>query len=222
MYGAALDAYRSAGQAAPALALLQDMKDRKYAPTVVHLNLVLLTLKAANETDQLVQFALYLATKDAAILNANSFEIVVETVIAQERWKDALFLLREMEKHDVRPSIQSCTNLIYLLEKNREYRAALAIYRYMLKYGYDFYENELLNQLFKKMLMIASLGSDLSHATKTMFVAADGGAAATGSDGGSSSSGDFDVVPVAVATADGEEQTAVATRGRGDDNQQKN
>ena len=47
------------------------------------------------------------------------------------------------------------------MEKFRQYKAALALYRLMLRYGYDFYENRVLNGIFKRLVEIATIGYDL-------------------------------------------------------------
>lgn len=107
-----------------------------------------------------------LAFQDDVKINANTFELVVETLIAEDKWAETLLLLREMERHHFRPTIDSCVKLIYLLERSRQYRAALAMYRYMLRHDYDFYENDILNEVFKKVMSIASMGSDLRNAVK--------------------------------------------------------
>jgi hypothetical protein len=53
-------------------------------------------------------------------------------------------------------------SLLDKLEKARQYKAAFAIYRYMVKSGYDFYENTLLNDVFKRLVNVAAKGIDVA------------------------------------------------------------
>lgn len=46
------------------------------------------------------------------------------------------------------------------LEKARQYKAVLALYKVMVRYGYDFYENSVLNGVFKRLVSIAAKGVD--------------------------------------------------------------
>ena len=47
--------------------------------------------------------------------------------------------------------IQTYVTLVELLERARQYRAVLALYRVMVRDGYDFYENTVLNGVFKRL-----------------------------------------------------------------------
>ena len=49
--------------------------------------------------------------------------------------------------------------MVEQLEKARQYKAVLALYRIMSRDGYDFYENNVLNGVFKRLIDI-SVGID--------------------------------------------------------------
>lgn len=63
-----------------------------------------------------------------------------------------------MDKLNIRATLSVCVNLAELLERAREYRAVLALYRVMTRYGYDFYENDILNGMFKRLVNVAAEG----------------------------------------------------------------
>ena len=65
-----------------------------------------------------------------------------------------------MDKCNYKPSLQICVSLIGQLEKAREYKAVFALYRYMIKQGYDFYENTFLNDVFKRLVSVTAKGID--------------------------------------------------------------
>jgi hypothetical protein len=47
-----------------------------------------------------------------------------------------------------------------MLEKERQYRAVLAVYRMMIQYQYDFYDNSVLNGVFTRLVNVAARGVD--------------------------------------------------------------
>ena len=91
-------------------------------------------------------------------VSSNTFEIVIESLIEQGQWKNALILVKTMDKLCFKPSLQVCITLLDQLEKARQYKAAFAMYRYMVQSGYDFYENSLLNDVFKRLVSVAAKG----------------------------------------------------------------
>ena len=48
-----------------------------------------------------------------------------------------------------------------MLERNRQYRAVLALYKLMDRYGYEFYENPVLNAIFKRLISAGTVGLDV-------------------------------------------------------------
>lgn len=149
-----------------AIRILQYMKERQFPPTVSHLNLVMLTLKAAGDIDRLFAFAMQIVKKDKMKMNANTFEIVLETLVAESRWQDALALLQEMIRQQFHPSSISCTNLIHLLAQHEQHRAALVLYQYMLEERYDLSDHPQLQELFPKLLHIVAANTKKQNTTR--------------------------------------------------------
>ena len=50
--------------------------------------------------------------------------------------------------------LKTCVRVVEVLEKARQYKAVFAMYRLMDKYGYDFYENEVLNGNIYALLFV--------------------------------------------------------------------
>jgi pentatricopeptide repeat protein len=65
-----------------------------------------------------------------------------------------------MEKLSFTPSIRVYTTLIEQLEKARQYKVVFALYRMMARDGYSFYENNILNGVFKRLVNLAAVGID--------------------------------------------------------------
>ena len=91
-------------------------------------------------------------------VNGNTFEIVMEAMLERGNWKEPLVLLRTMEKFGFKASMAICVSLAELLERARQYKAVLALYKVMVRYGYDFYENDILNGVFKRLVSVAAKG----------------------------------------------------------------
>lgn len=161
-FGAALDAHRRAKDSLSALTCLQEMMRLDLEPAPIHYNLVMRTLKAEGFTDKMYKMAMVMSAKGGAKVNSNTFELVIEALLEDGKWAETLHIIAEMEKQGFKPSTVSCVSLISLLEKDRQYRAALAMYRYMLKQGYHFYENDLLNEIFKRLVSVASLSGGVA------------------------------------------------------------
>jgi hypothetical protein len=98
-----------------------------------------------------------LTSQPDARLNGNTFELVLETLLEHTRWKEALLLVQTMDRAGHQPSLGVCVLLVEQLERAREYRAALALYTYMERKGYDFYENAVLNGVFKRLVKMAAV-----------------------------------------------------------------
>lgn len=97
-----------------------------------------------------------LAAQPQARLNSNSFELVLEALLDNSKWKEALLVLRTMDQQGHRPSTAVCVRLVEILEKERQYKAALALYNYMERKSYDFYANGVLNEIFKRLVKVAA------------------------------------------------------------------
>lgn len=149
--------------------------------------------------------------KEGARINVNTFELVIESLLLEDKWKESLLLLKTMEKvrasgwvggcplclrtshtfthvfdsfyffssrnicrsanfpicpspnpqMQFQPSLETYVALVERLEKAREYKAVLALYRAMVGQGYDFYENSVLNGVFKRLVNVVGKGVDL-------------------------------------------------------------
>lgn len=157
VFSAALEVYRRIGDSQRAIRLLQVMKELRMNPTTMHLNQVLLVLRDAGKLDGMISFIFDTIQKDTTQINGNSFEIVLEGLLRETRWKDALAIALEMEKLGFQPSMQTCVSLVSTLEQHRQYRAALAVFSLMLKYDYGFSHDAQLNEMFKRIISLASL-----------------------------------------------------------------
>ena len=158
IYGAAIDAHRRANNSLLAVECLQDMYRHQLEPNAAHFNLVLRTLKAEGFVDKMFKMVMALTAKDDSKVNGNTFEIVMEAMLEKGKWKEPLILLRTMDKFGLKASMAVCVGLAELLERARQYKAVLALYKVMVRYGYDFYENDILNGVFKRLVSVAAKG----------------------------------------------------------------
>jgi hypothetical protein len=101
-----------------------------------------------------------LSTKEDAKININTFEIAIESLLDNAKWKEALILIKTMDKFNIKPSVHICVALVQELEKARQYKAVLALYQYMIQRGYDFYENTFLDGVFKRLVDVAAVSVD--------------------------------------------------------------
>lgn len=111
-----------------------------------------------------------LSVKAGVKLNSNTFELVIEALLQHSKWKESLLLIRTMDSLGYKPSIGVCVVLVEVLERAREYKAALALYNYMGRKGYDFYDNPIINGAFKRLVKVAAGGVNASLPTPTMHV----------------------------------------------------
>lgn len=74
--------------------------------------------------------------KEGAKINANTFELAIEAIIEKEQWREALLLIQGMERLDLKPSMQTYVSLVELLERARQYKAVLAVYRYVCTHSF--------------------------------------------------------------------------------------
>jgi pentatricopeptide repeat protein len=168
-YGAAIDAHRRAGNSLLALECLSEMQRKSMEPSAAHYNLVLRTLKTNGYAEKMYRMLISLCNKENVRLNANTYELTIEALLEQSMWKEALVILKLMNQSVFVPSLevssfifisaptstcaailhvsffQTCTRFVTVLEKARQYKAVLAVYRLMDTYGYDLYENDVLN-----------------------------------------------------------------------------
>jgi len=128
-YGAAIDAHRRAGNSVKALECLQDMYRHRLEPSAAHYNLVIRTLRAEGYVDKMFKMVMAISHKEGAKINANTFELVIEAVLEVGQWREALLLIQSMERLSFRPSMDIYVGLVEQLERARQYKAVLALYK---------------------------------------------------------------------------------------------
>ena len=158
-FGAAMDAHRRAGDSLKAVKLLNEMQRQNIEPSAAHYNLVIRTLKSQGYLDKMFKMVMTISLKEGAKINGNTFELVIEALLEASKWKEALLVISAMDKSSYKPSIQVCVLLLEQLEKARQYKAVFSMYRYMVRQGYDFYENNLLNGIFKRIVSATAKGN---------------------------------------------------------------
>lgn len=138
------------------------MQRRNLEPTAAHYNLVLRTLKASGYVDKMFKMICGLSMKESPRINGNSYELTVEALLDQNMWKESLAVVKIMSiRSTYQPSLDICVRLVETLERARQYKAVLAMYRLMVHIGYDFYESEILNGIFKKIVSLAAVKANL-------------------------------------------------------------
>ncbi len=163
-YGAVIDAHRRNGNSLLAIESLKEMQDKNIEPSAAHYNLVLRTLKAAGFAEKMYRMLLGLSAREGSKINVNSYELTIEALLGENMWKEALLIIKLMNQSVFQPSLETCTRVVEALERARQYKAVLAMYRLMDDYGYDFYENDVLNGIFKKIVNVAAKGINADKA----------------------------------------------------------
>jgi pentatricopeptide repeat protein len=158
MYGAAIDAHRRSGNSLLAIECLNEMQTKNIEPSAAHYNLVLRTLKAAGYAEKMYRMLIGLSAKEGSRINVNSYELTIEALLDIGMWKESLLIVKLMNQSVFQPSLETCTRVVEALERARQYKAVLAMYRLMDNYGYDFYENDVLNGIFKNIVNVAAKG----------------------------------------------------------------
>ena len=172
-YGAAIDAHRRANNSLKAVECLHDMYKAGLEPTASHYNLVLRTMRAEGYIDKMYRMVMSISKKEGARINGNTFELVIEALLEQDKWQEALTILSTMEDLQFKPSLAVYVNLVERLEKAKEFKAVMALYRAMVRDGYDFYENTVLNGIFKKIVSIRLTMKEEKDSIKEMVTEAD-------------------------------------------------
>ena len=163
-YGAVIDAHRRSGNSLSAIECLQEMQAKNIEPSAAHYNLVLRTLKAAGYAEKMYRMLIGLNAREGSKINVNSYELTIEALLEGNMWKEALLIIKLMNQSVFQPSLETCTRVVEALERARQYKAVLAMYRLMDGYGYDFYENDVLNGIFKKIVNVAAKGINADKA----------------------------------------------------------
>merc|ERR1711871_938287 len=99
-----------------------------------------------------------LSAREGSKINVNSYELTIEALLGVDMWKEALLIVKLMNQSVFQPSLETCIRVVESLEKARQYKAVLAMYKLMDNYGYDFYENDVLNGIFSTIVSVAAKG----------------------------------------------------------------
>jgi pentatricopeptide repeat protein len=206
--GVVISACRKAGLVGDCLRLLAFMLNHRLAPNLGVYNTVLGALCSQPEfLDKAVEVLAYLQegskraeragagaagkrghrhAGEAALPvpkpNAQSYAQVVNALADALRWEEALRLLKGMRKAGHRPEVLTCAKVVAACERRQRWKEALQLLDEMRKDDYDFYELELLDAVFKKLVGVAAAGVRSLTAPASAGVAATG-AVAAGADG---------------------------------------
>ena len=171
--GVAISACRKAGLVGDCLRLLAFMLNHRLGPNLGVYNTVLGALCSQPEyLDKAVEVLTFLAASQrfagkrkenssparAPRPNAQSYSQVVDALADALRWEEALQLLQQMRDSGHRPEVLTCAKVVAACEKKQRWKEALQLLDDMRKAEYSFYELELLDQVFKKLVGVAAAG----------------------------------------------------------------
>ena len=101
------------------------MSQYKVEPTAAHYNLVIRSLKSQGYVDRMFKMVFGICQKEGAKINCNTFEIAIESLIEEDKWREAMILIKAMDKLSFKPSLEVSilcmhyTNIyIYIPSKN--------------------------------------------------------------------------------------------------------
>jgi pentatricopeptide repeat protein len=171
IYGAALSCCRKAGQAEQASLLLQKMIREGLQPNIATFNTVLLAQAegkniSAKDLDRAVRVVRLLTDRNQPVLatpNRQTFSILIRLFATHKRPRDAEAALRLMRQQGIVADVDLYTATISSYERIGQPLNALRLMESMRADGYDFYEVEVLNTLFKRLVKLANaVGQTLS------------------------------------------------------------
>jgi pentatricopeptide repeat protein len=172
VYGTAISCCRKAGDKERAYTLLNKMLQDGYNPNVATINTVLIAqtenfksggVKSSNtDLDRAIQifknFFLSSATAEAlTIPSRQSYSIMIRAFSSNQRPKDAEALLRRMRTVDgMIPDVDLYTITVSAYERIGQPLYALRLMESMREDGYDFYDVEVFNTLFKRLVKLVN------------------------------------------------------------------
>ncbi|RYY68518.1 hypothetical protein EON63_24720, partial [archaeon] len=180
VYATILDVYRRHHHASNCVHVLYEMMDRGIRPACSHVNIVFKALKdevcvclynifltmltlpfhplsistfTQGKAEQLYKLYTTLSPQPDITLNGNTYELVVEALLTlPNRHKDILSVIKHMDTEGYNLSLANCVWFIQVLERTHQYNLALAMYKYLVVKKYDFYDNPMLNEVFKALI----------------------------------------------------------------------
>jgi pentatricopeptide repeat domain-containing protein 1 len=189
IYGTAISCCRKADEKERAYALLNKMIQDGYHPNVATINTVLIAqtenfksnsssgMKSSNtDLDRAIQifknFFLPTTTTAAATPapiqpSRQTYSIMIRAFSSNQRPKDAEALLRRMRTVDgLIPDVDLYTITVSAYERIGQPLNALRLMESMREDGYDFYDVEVLNTLFKRLVkLVSAVGQTFGKAT---------------------------------------------------------
>ena len=186
IYGTAISCCRKAGDKERAFTLLNKMCQDGYHPNVATINTVLIAqtenfksggVKSSNaDLERAIQtFKHYFLSPAAAAAAAvtptlpsrQSYSIMIRAFSSNQRPKDAEALLRRMRNVDgMIPDVDLYTITVSSYERIGQPLNALRLMESMREDGYDFYDVEVLNTLFKRLVkLVNAVGQTFGKST---------------------------------------------------------
>jgi pentatricopeptide repeat domain-containing protein 1 len=169
IYGAALSCCRKAGEGERAFLLLRKMIRDGVEPNVATFNTVLIAQTEARSVTAkdiergVLVFKTLIGNDTVATPNRNSYSILIRALAANKRPQDAEALLRRMRENNMTPDVDLYTATVSSYERAGQPLNALRLMESMREDGYDFYEAEVLNTLFKRVVkLVNAVGQSLT------------------------------------------------------------
>jgi pentatricopeptide repeat protein len=175
VYGTAISCCRKAGDSERSYLLLEKMIRDGYTPNVATINTVLIAQTEGSNsisnkeleraTNVFKKFLLGTNTTTLGISSPNrqSYGIMIRAFAANQRPKDAEALLQRMRTvGKIVPDVDLYTITVSSYERIGQPLNALRLMESMREDGYDFYDVEVLNTLFKRLVkLVNALGQTL-------------------------------------------------------------
>ena len=182
IYGTAISCCRKAGDKERAYSLLNKMLQDGYQPNVATINTVLIAQTenfksggmktSTTDLDRAIQiyknfFLSPTASATPTLPSRQTYGIMIRAFSSNQRPKDAEALLRRMRTVDgMIPDVDLYTITVSAYERIGQPLNALRLMESMREDGYDFYDVEVLNTLFKRLVKLVSVvGQTFGKAT---------------------------------------------------------
>jgi pentatricopeptide repeat domain-containing protein 1 len=169
IYGTAISCCRKAGDCERTYLLLEKMIRDGFAPNVATINTVLIAQMEASHGPSSKELAVAMnvfkrfflgtnpETQKLSTPNRQSYSIMIRALASNQRPKEAeAFLVRMRTVDNMVPDVDLYTMLVSAYERIGQPLNALRLMESMREDGYDFYDVEVLNTLFKRLVKLAS------------------------------------------------------------------
>ena len=162
VYGAAISCCRKGNQPERALLLLRKMiHSSRLHPNIAVYNTVLMALTNSESDPKNILRAAQLFTimKTSTEPNRQTFSILLRAMTTQIKppmAEESEQLLHNMKLVGFLPDVDQYTAVVNAYERNSKPLRALRLMETMREEGFDFYENQVLNETFKKLVKIVN------------------------------------------------------------------